>query len=458
MAKVLISPIGTGYRIGEGPGAYKVAQYRFEEDDQTYTTSFIATALAEKLQVDKILFIGTAKSMWDEIYYYFATRGNQEIDIDYWDQISNASKKSDHLQEWITPEILQKTMKAVDQYLQYSHPNSQGGSRSLIIKYGLNEGELLHNFALFMELTDCLEKGDQIYLDITHAFRSIPLFMYLMVEFLGTLQHKNIEIRGLYYGMLEARRELGYAPIVDLKTILDLSKWIRGSHEFIQYGSGYVISELIKGEAGEQKNLIKIAEDINDISELVNINYLTDLRMKIQQLRRRMDSLEIVSGITSYILPQVKEFIVQFTHIHKDSLFQLELSNWYFKNKRYGYGYICLVESILTHFCEVYQLDIKDYKQRERMKEIVKQRKLYSRLEKLSQLSIAYWEINSIRRQIAHAAFYEGKNNSFEATIQQAEKYHGKVRELLTSQELLKIDQMIPLEDILISKRGRSYG
>ena len=53
--------------------------------------------------------------------------------------------------------------------------------------------------------------------------------------------------------------------------------------------------------------------------------------------------------------PYLKDFTNRFKGINTNSRFQFELARWYFENKRYANGYICLAESIITRILEIYR-------------------------------------------------------------------------------------------------------
>jgi len=84
MAKVLISALGTGVKDDR---EYRKAPYVFPGDTKVYKTLFIASALCEQLKVEKLYLIGTAKSMWEEVYEYFSNASKTEIDVEYWNQL-----------------------------------------------------------------------------------------------------------------------------------------------------------------------------------------------------------------------------------------------------------------------------------------------------------------------------------------------------------------------------------
>lgn len=453
MAKVLISPIGTG-SFKSGPDGdtsareYNDATYKFEKDDRIYKTPFLAAALAQYIQVDKIVFIGTAKSMWEEVYRYFTVNSGRELKEDYWVEIGKLAMDSNPNISKINKEVLKETMESVDEYLKAIGSKSAGGSTPLIIKYGLNEDELWQNFSTIMELVDILNDGDEIYLDITHSFRSIPLFLYLMIDFMLILNQKKIKLKGLYYGMLEATRDLGYAPVVDLGPLYEISSWIRGAHDFINYGNGYLISDLIKEKEGLPDNLEAISSKIKNITELVNINYLTDLQNQIKGLNPLINGKYASTRALGYVFPLIKEFLSRFSNVQAASEFQLELSKWYFENKKYGHGYICLVEAVLTKLCEVYDLDLEDIKNRETVKELVTRRYFQRKSNDLAALAEKYNGINKIRNRIAHASFYQEGNYSFSSDINQALHSYEEIRKLLNRRAVNELNTLIPMEEI----------
>lgn len=199
--------------------------------------------------------------MWEEVYRYFTEKAGLELDYDHWIKIGGLTEQSSYDKRLIARENLGQAMEAVDSYLNTKNLGATGGSCSIIIDYGLNEDGLWKNFGEIMGLIDILENGDEIYLDITHAFRSIPLFMYLMMEFLQSLDYKRVSLKGLYYGMLDANRDLSYAPVVDLSPLCNISQWIRGSHDFINFGDGYTIASLLKGQ-DESEDSMKLARGV----------------------------------------------------------------------------------------------------------------------------------------------------------------------------------------------------
>lgn len=279
MAKVLISTIGTG-RVSEQNGnsrKYESTVYRFPNSHKEYRTSFVASALCDHLKVDKLYLVGTSKSMWEEVYKYFAQSANLQVDLKYTNKLGEKAKsfnlKNSKIK--INERELEQLNLTIDSYLKSIKSNASGGSQCFIIDYGLNEAELWNNFDTFMRISDKLQEDDEVYLDITHAFRSIALFNYITLDLIGILKFKKaFKLSGLFYGMQDVNGELGYAQIVDLSPYYNMTLWARAAYNFISFGNGYLLSDLIYDP--------HLSESIKNISEIVNINYIDDFKRSIK--------------------------------------------------------------------------------------------------------------------------------------------------------------------------------
>ena len=74
--KVLIAGIGGGKN--KETGTYRVANYKIE--NKVYEQrSFITSALEEHYGIDKIIFIGTMGSMWDNLYEFYSKKISKKL-------------------------------------------------------------------------------------------------------------------------------------------------------------------------------------------------------------------------------------------------------------------------------------------------------------------------------------------------------------------------------------------
>ncbi|SDD12818.1 TIGR02221 family CRISPR-associated protein [Halanaerobium congolense] len=435
MSKILISPLGVGKLDHDSAKReYLEAKYRFNNKKSSeYKTPFVSAAIAQHLNIDKMILVGTSKSMWEEVYRYFAENSSYELDEDYYYNLVEKIEESGVNNYYLKEKDLHKVDDAINSYLKENTNSQIEASKSKVITYGIDDEEIWSNFDLFMGLTEELEDGDQVYLDITHSFRSIPLFMYLMMDFIQNLKSKQIELSGLYYGMLDIKREMDedYAPVIDYKPLFEISKWIRGVYDFTNYGNGYLISEL--------SNDKELADRINRVSDLFNINYIKELKTQIRKLNEQLQSTDLKNlKVLNYIVPNLEEFLNRFQDIKSDWEFQLEISKWFYENNKYGNAYISLVESILTYICEFYDLDFTEFNDRMLAKVLVGSkeiRKKYSDLNKLMSLSNKFLKTNIIRRSVAHGSLSETARVS-KQDIENYEKYQIEIESLLNSFKL----------------------
>lgn len=420
MAKILISPLGVGRVTGENEKSvreYKKARYKIE--NKQYEDSFVASALYKHLKLDEIIFIGTVKSIWEEAYrFFYEEKTGKELDgeelkyyLELADKIKPLNSKSNLNELDLSP--LEKILGE--------------RSRCVLIKYGLDEGELSENFERIIQLVYSLKKGDEIYIDISNSFRSLSMFLFLVLSFIKDLAaEKEIKISGVYYGMLEVSRELGYAPIVDLKSFFEVTDWIKGGYSLQNYGDSLLIAKLL------QQNHSQLSRSLSDFSQAVNIGYLPYIRQQIPALKNSLARAEI-TGAFKYLKELITNFLNLFepSNCKYESEFQLELAGWYFKHQRYATGYITMTEAILTYLCEINDKDPNLEKNRKDVKSLI-------RTNASSTLARNYYEINTIRNNIAHLSIgmeqdIDLKKINLNHDIKKAEKYQRELKMIFNS-------------------------
>lgn len=335
MSRVLIAGIGGGKN--KETGTYRVANYKIE--DKVYEKrSFITSALEEHYQIDKTIFIGTTGSMWDNLYEYYCNRYDKEYDENY------------HLE--LMGVIDNATMDTDIYSLNIAKFNETFKNKILAIvtKYGMNELEIFENFNLIIQLQNELKDGDEVYLDITHSFRSNAFWMFLVMNYLTDVEDKKITVKAITYGMLEAQKE-GVAPVVDLNAFYKILQWIKGANNFKNYGNSYLIEQNIENE--------KLSKKLRNFSDALNMNYIASLKQSINSLKKLEEDIESLDGPAKLIIPKViKDFMDRFATEEKDYLFQAELAKWHFEQKRYAMAYININESIVGFIMDALDLPL----------------------------------------------------------------------------------------------------
>ena len=394
--KVLISFLGTGPR-GENDLAqrqYREATYRFQDQEngeENLATRFVARAVAQHFGIDNLIIIGTVKSMWEEVYHSFAQERGV-LDEDVWfriDEACNDATSDSPLQIPCQCEIEQAI----------------GGDTHLIpIRYGLNEQEIDENSAIILGVEQYLQPDDEIYVDVTHSFRSLPIMLMNTLIYLQNVSSKRLKIKHILYGMLEMQSELGYAPVVELGSIMRMNEWITAAYAFSEFGNAYQLVELMEG-SGDQSPAVVLKR----FSDMMNLNYLARIKSMAGQLEA-IKIEEIKGPFAKMILPTVlNTFIGQFKGLDDLSRFQYELATWQFEHCNYCASYLTLQEALITLVCERKRLDPLDKEDRDKVKDAFIGQNM-GRIKYPEIIGKAYIKINGIRNDLVHSRINRSRN------------------------------------------------
>lgn len=344
--KVLISFLGTGPFESKETRTYKTARYHLGETDLG-DYPFVSAALIKHYKIEKAILVGTVHSMWEEVYRWFTVESGKSVDEEIYFDIAMACEKANYLSDLVIPhhaEIEQAIGK---------------DSKIALIKYGITEQEIKANIDIILGLQQYLNNNDELIVDVTHSFRSLPLFMMNLLIYLKNVSLKKITISHIHYGMLEMRSELGFAPIIDLKAMMDVNDWITGAFSFSEYGNAYKISHLIKHEDQSVSTLL------DEFSNLMNLNHLH----AIQSISQRLSSIKSKTYQTQLpqltINPIVEGFINRFNASQKHSLFQLKVARWQLDHRKYAQAMLTINEAMISYVCEQNNLQWDDFDSRE---------------------------------------------------------------------------------------------
>ena len=347
MAKVLISFLGTGVFKDAPTRTYGTAKYSF--NGTTLESSFVSKVLYDSLGIDKMILIGSTHSMWEEVYRVFADEGRRApFDEAKWVEIYTACDESTNTSKLVIPHP-----EAIEEAIG-------GGSHVVLVKYGITADEIKQNSEIILGLESLLNENDELYVDITHSFRSLPLYVMNLLVYLRNVSPKNITIAGIYYGMLEARREFNnIAPIVELSDILNVNDWISGAYSFMQFGNAYKIASLIPTKYQS------VSDTLREFSNIENLNHLVALYDQYKKLKRLAKEKQKWPRIMQMIIPQVvgrytKTIEPKTSAKHKTSDFQFNIAKWQLGRYNFLAAITALVEAIVTRCCELVAMKYVD--------------------------------------------------------------------------------------------------
>lgn len=335
MSKVLISFLGIGDIDSR---SYQNVTYHFVKDGGDVTNEFISLAIRERYDIDKIILIGTKGSVWENIYHYL-TGKEDETFVKLQRTCSNYTLKEELDQKEPTvPSIAD--MDKIEEALGEE-------SKIILITFGCNEAAQRYNAERIMDLEKYIDNKDEVYVDITHSFRSLP--MYLMNCLIYIQRVKNIKISKILYGMREPG--IDYVPVVELNSALDIYDWISGIDALINYGNGYVIYEKL--QQSHSKKDQKYAEDIANYSDVFNVNSISDIKPEINRLKKlKVEDMESKMGQLALrsVIKECKRLDAKSEE--PISSYLLELSRMQFERRNYGIAFLALKEAIIYYIVE----------------------------------------------------------------------------------------------------------
>lgn len=447
--RVLITSIGGG-KTEDKDGVkilkkYEDTIYGIKKENGEFhmeKTSYMPLIIENTYNIDKTIIIGTTGSMWDNLY-----------DI-YWKKFKQDKIKDEKFkQSLIDVQVTSNRETPIDK-INIDRFNQEfiGKVKGIVIKYGVSSKEISRNFDLIVKLQEEFNDTDEyeVFLDITHSFRSMAFWMFLIMNYLTDVSNKNIKIAGITYGMFEAKKD-NITPIVILKPFLEILNWIKGASELKQYGNSYYILEK-----SDNNSLAKsIKDELRNFSNTMNMNYINSLLESIKNLKKldTKNELDKINGPAKHIIPNIlKEFIKDFDLKEDDDnkrsyLLQATLAKWHCKQKRYAMSAINISEAIVTFVLLTLNIDSKKLKGKfdpdndgqKWLKEIYKRYKDRTDLSKEEMQIYKYGElfveVTRIRKEVAHSL---GKQPDIIGDINKLEDYSNNIVDMLKNEDIIK--------------------
>ncbi len=150
------------------------------------------------------------------------------------------------------------------------------------IPEGRSEAEL---WEIFDRVSGAVREGETVILDITHAFRSIPMIVFAVASYLR--RTKNVNVERIVYGAFDAREPFrtppqpqDRAPIFDLTPLLELMDWTGGAEALLKRGDAGLIADkmiaahqtLWRTGTGTPARLKTLGQKLQDFSQALHLS------------------------------------------------------------------------------------------------------------------------------------------------------------------------------------------
>lgn len=153
---------------------------------------------------------------------------------------------------------------------------------SYIIPDGFSEEEI---WKIFDVVNNALQQEDNIYFDVTHAFRSIPMFSTVLFSF--TQFMKGTCVKQISYGAFEklgSAKDVALmpiedrvAPVINLNGIVQLQQYTEMASEFVSFGRVGKISTTLLQTPFLNDNIKSLANAIQLLDNLIATSRMNDI-------------------------------------------------------------------------------------------------------------------------------------------------------------------------------------
>ena len=255
------------------------------------------------------------------------------------------------------------------------------------IKDGNNEDEMWN---IFQQLYKNLQEGDQLYFDLTHSFRYIPMLVLVLGNYAKFLKHTIV--CSITYGNYEVGRlrEDKISPIIDLLPLTMLQDWTFAAADLIRNGNIQRLQELTKvnalppmlrakGKKNIERNIVE--QPLSRYVEALQ-NMLTDMKLCLgpnilngQSVNAINDQYKNVTNHYSDLVAPIRPIIDTIQNTFKSFKITTELdpeeiqngyeaARWCYEHQLYQQAFTILDENITTQFCQMIGTDTTIFEER----------------------------------------------------------------------------------------------
>lgn len=361
--KVFISVLGTGFYE---PCSYKKGSFASSE------TRFIQQATLEYLKVN---------NNW-------TTKNSEGEVVDRIIILLTNGAKNTNWDKGITERLNRKGQKepyiGLEQELQ--NMNLPCPVETITIPDGKDEDEM---WTIFNAVYDKLRHNDELYFDLTHSYRYLPMLVLVLGNYAKFL--KGVKVKHISYGNYEARNaETNEAPLMDILPLTMLQDWTFAAADLIRNGNIEKLQELKDDNAlmplmrtkGKKNIDRKLTEEFLDGYIKCLKGFLDDMKLclgpnilngtTINNIMACHDQVsEVLEQVIAPIPPIIAKIQGSLQRFESTDTLQpesiqngYEAAKWCYDHQLYQQAATILDENISTDFCQRLGTDERDIEQR----------------------------------------------------------------------------------------------
>lgn len=244
------------------------------------------------------------------------------------------------------------------------------------IEAGFSEDEI---WGIFNTVYSKLQLNDEIYFDVTHAFRSIPLFSIVLFNYskfmigtqLKTILYGAFEKLGPAYKVKELPVEQRVAPVIDLTNIARLQEYNQIASGLKDFGKVKPLKDVIAaGDAVSPDHaLANLGKSISELDEYIaTINlkeikkgaFITNFRNNLKNVNKRRQIVVPIKNILDELYKETGDFVSQNDYRNIEAAI-----NWTIKHDMLMQAYPLAAEYIILRVSDMFS-EIKPPKLRDK--------------------------------------------------------------------------------------------
>lgn len=328
---------------------------------------------------------------------------------------------------------------------------------------------------IFETIFEALEQQDEVYFDITHGFRSLPMLGIVLMNYARFL--KRIKVKGIYYGAFETLgpvykiKEMDLsdrnAPIFNLTDFDNLQQWSIAVNNFVDFGNSKYFGQLVYSKVNpliqNSTDLIqqailesKIAKKLDIITSMFQTNRCEEIIngkeiVELKNILSKIDKQQVLVSPIRYLLEAISD------KLHSFQLNQLSngfiAAAWCKEHDLVQQGLTILREMIITHICGILNLDRNDSKEREFISSLLYfkanpqakaddkwQNTIVNRKDEIylirdnpviDKISKSFEKIRTLRNDINHAGFVKNRKKNPVSIKAEFEKLFDELQNIL---------------------------
>ena len=269
MSHALMTFLG---RTERDVGGYPKAHYRFP-DDSEHVAAFVGFPLAEWLEVDRLIILGTAGSMWDELL---------EADL----SLAGYDDERLALVDAVDQECVEQPL--LDQLAPALGASLGRAVQLRLIPAALAEEEQV---TLLSVVADATQGVEALSIDVTHGYRHLPMLALTAALYLRGLR-PGLQLRGLWYAAYAPNT--GRAQLSNLAGLLQINEWIDAWQRLDWLGDYGAISPLMEPHDEE------LADGLRRAAFLENTHQGQHARTLLRATRQRLEQRPLTGAGALY--------------------------------------------------------------------------------------------------------------------------------------------------------------